>query len=108
MNHWGLLFVGALFGMALVIACESGMNTKGRMTMFGDGGLGAGKDAQAAPSDCATWQITAVASNTTPDGTFSYTRADGTQEVLPRFDMPPGWEPFGAMNAAVFVRRCKP
>jgi hypothetical protein len=95
------LVIGALGGVAFVVACES-MPLR---LHFDGGAVSAGSDARAAPADCASWQIAYVpAVDLTSDGTGPAGNS--------AYRLPAGWEPIaytqGSQLDYVTARRCAP
>jgi hypothetical protein len=102
MKNLILVLAGAVGGVAFLLTCSS----SGHRTT-------AGRDATAAPSDCAAWQIAELVR-------FNVNFPDETAGRLPRapdadvfggpvavWDLPAGWEPI-ALSSTVVARRCKP
>ena len=83
---------GALGGIAFVLACGSN----------GDR-MSAGGDAHAQPSGCAVWEVAELNPGSLPS--FDVPLVGGMASA---WEIPAGWEPFGAESVRFQVRRCKP
>lgn len=88
MKIFGSLVVGAIGGIAFVVACTSG-------------GTSAGSSAHASPGDCSSFQV----------ANFQLPFENGgfvSPSVDKPFDLPPGWEPIAVGGTEIVARRCKP
>ena len=89
MKRIGLLIVGAIGGIAFVVACTSG-------------GTSAGSTANASPSDCSVFQVASI------DIPWVDGHPPDPPSVDKPFELPQGWEPLSFASGTVIARRCKP
>jgi len=101
------LLAGAVCGVALILSCGDNGPPMSLDAALTDGAVATADAApDAAPADCSTWQFAYATPTAFTNTGQSVDLGAGTATI---FEVPAGWEPFGAESTSgILIRRCRP